>query len=235
MKINRKLFFAVLSWLLATSTDASSEFPVDKVYHPYVLPLEREVEWRFTSQQSDAGNQLLQRMAYGHSLSDKLTLEAYLVGARDQNDDFGIEAYELEARWMLTEQGQLWADWGALFELEKQHNEDSWELTAGLLTEKEFGRYSLTTNLLLSYEWGQDSEKELETELRAKYRYRWKPQFQPGIEVYFSEEYLGIGPASMGVYRFDRQKQIKWELAFISGLNGDSKDHTLRFAIEYEF
>jgi hypothetical protein len=45
---------------------------------------------------------------------------------------------------MVTEQGQYWADWGMLFELEKQHNRDNWELITGALFEKEFGRTSLT-------------------------------------------------------------------------------------------
>ena len=40
---------------------------------------------------------------------------------------------------MLTEQGQYSADWGLLFELEKDRILNNWELTTGLLFEKEFG------------------------------------------------------------------------------------------------
>ena len=61
------------------------------------------------------------------------------------------------------------------------------------------------------------------------------PQIQPAIEIYVGEDYAGIGPAFMGIQRFDGQKQLKWEMGFISGLNGDNKDHILRLAIEYEF
>jgi hypothetical protein len=99
--------------------------PVDKVYHPYVLANEQEFEWRFTSRQSDNGNVLAQRFAYGHSVSEYLTLEGYIVGERDETGDFGLQAYEIEARWMITDQGQFWADWGMLFELEKQHKKDA--------------------------------------------------------------------------------------------------------------
>jgi hypothetical protein len=39
----------------------------------------------------------------------------------------------------------------------------------------------------------------------------------------------------MGIQMFDGQKQFKWELGFMNGLNGDDKGHILRAAIEYEF
>ncbi|MBU3022030.1 hypothetical protein [Aestuariibacter sp. A3R04] len=213
----------------------ADNFTVDKVYHPYVLPFEREFEWRLTSRQNDDGNILLQRFSFGHALSEFTILEAYIVGSRDEYDNFGLEGYELELRWMMTEQGQYWADWGTLFELEKQHNTNDWEAKAGLLTEKEFGQYSLTTNINLVYEWGETVPNEWESELKVKFRYRWLPEVQPGIEIYVAEDYVGVGPAFMGIKRFDRQEQLKWELGFIAGLNGDSKDHTLRMSLEYEF
>jgi hypothetical protein len=213
----------------------ADNFSVDKVYHPYVLPYEREVEWRFTSRNNDEGNILTQRFAVGHAISEFVTLEAYVVAARDENDDFGLQGYELESRWMITEQGKYWADWGALFELEKQHDQDIWEFTSGVLYEKEFGKTSLTPNFLVTYEWGQDIQNEFETEFRLKYRYRWRPWLQPAIEVYTGEDFVGVGPAFMGIHRYSGQKQLKWELGFIAGLNGDSKDHSLRFALEYEY
>jgi hypothetical protein len=221
------LFYVSISW--------ADGIPVDKVYHPYVLANERELEWRFTSRQSDDGNVLAQRFAYGHAVSEYLTLEAYIVGERDDTGDFGLQAYEIEARWMLTDQGELWADWGLLFEVEKQHKEDIYELTSGLLFEKEFAQTSLTINALLIYEWGKDIQNEFETEFRLKYRYRYLSALQPSIEIYTGEDFVGVGPGFMGVHRYEGQKQLKWELAFIAGLNGDSKDHTLRFALEYEF
>jgi hypothetical protein len=208
---------------------------VDKVYHPYVLPNEKEVEWRLLSHQTEKTNDLAQRFAYGQSVLDNLMVEFYIVGERDSDGNFGLSAYEIETRWMLTEQGQYWADWGMLFEFEKEHNKDSWEVTSGLLFEKEIGRTSLSINAFLIYEWGNDIKNEIEMEFRAQYRYRWLPQFQPAIELYSGEDYVGIGPAFMGIQRFDRQKQLKWELAFITGLNGESKDHILRAAIEFEF
>lgn len=222
--------------IIASSTHTfASSGEVDKVYHPYVLPFEREIEWRFMSRQNDDGNTLTQRIAFGHALSQNFTVEAYLVGARDEKDDFGLQSYELEARWMITEQGRYWADWGLLFELEKEHQENAWEYSTGLLVEKELGRSSITANLFVVYEWGSNIKDEVTSEVRMQYRYRWQPWLQPAIEFYSGEDFVGIGPAFMGIHRYQGQKQLKWEAGFIAGLNGDSKDHTLRIALEYEF
>ncbi len=233
--MRRFLLTAIALCAVFSSNGYADNFTVDKVYHPYVLPFEREFEWRLTSRQNDDGNVLMQRFSFGHALSEFMILETYLVGARDENEDFGLESYEVELRWMMTEQGRYWADWATLFELEKQHNTDDWEVKAGILTEKEFGQFSLTTNISLVYEWGQTVENEWESEFKAKFRYRWLPEIQPGVEVYVAEDFIGVGPAFMGIKRYDSQKQLKWELGFIAGLNGDSKDHTLRMSLEYEF
>ncbi|GAA5139476.1 hypothetical protein [Thalassotalea piscium] len=221
--------------LLFCSQVLADGIVVDKVYHPYVLPNETEFEWRLLSRQTDDGNLLGQRVAFGKSLNESLMLEAYLVGEKTETEDFGLQAYEVELRWMVTEQGEQWADWGMLFELEKLHQSDDWEFTTGVLFEKEFGQTSLTMNAFVVYEWGENLEEEFETEFRLKYRYRWMPELQPAIEIYSGEEFFGIGPAFMGIYRIDRQKQVKWEAGFISEISQSGKDHSFRLALEYEF
>jgi len=172
---------------------------VDKVYHPYVLPDEREVEWRMFSRRESEGTSFAQRFAYGQSIADNIMLEFYLLGERDVSGDFNLKSYELEARWMLTEQGEYWADWGLLVELEKEDKKNNWEATSGVLVEKEFGKTSLTINAFVIYKWGDSVINEFETDFRLKYRYRYIEQFQPAIELYAGEEYFGIGPAFMGL------------------------------------
>ncbi|AWL13335.1 hypothetical protein HMF8227_02887 [Saliniradius amylolyticus] len=212
-------------------------FAVDKVYHPYVLANEMEVEWRFTSRQWDEGNVLNQQLGFGKAISDDFAVELYAIGNRDEHDDFSIDAYELEGRWMLTEQGQYWADWGMLFELERSHRDNEWRAASGLLMEKELGKNSLTLNLFLAYPWGDIADKELKTEFRAQYRCRWIPALQPAIEIYTGDDFVGIGPSLMGLWRYQGQKQLKYELGFITEVShsGVGKDHTLRFALEWEF
>ncbi|MEW6989229.1 hypothetical protein AADZ91_00955 [Colwelliaceae bacterium 6441] len=228
-----RLFALML--LFVTITAIADGMVVDKVYHPYVLPNEREFEWRLMSRQTDEHSLIGQRIAYGQSLTETIMVEGYLIGEKTQTEDFGLQAYEVEFRWMLTQQGEFWADWGMLFEVEKQHKRNDWEVTSGIIFEKEFGRTSLTMNLFGIYEWGETIDDEIEIEFRLKYRYRWMPQIQPSIEVYTGENFFGIGPAFMGIQRFDGQKQLKWEAGFITELSNLGKDHSLRIALEYEF
>lgn len=233
MMIRRTTLFCFL-WLLHCTAQADG-MVVDKVYHPYVLPYEREVEWRVASHNTDEGNQLQQRLGLGHSLSEYLAVEGYLIGERDENSDFGLQAYELEVRWMITEQGQYWADWGMLFEIERDNDKDNWEAATALLMEKEFGRTSVVLNAFVIYEWGIEVENEWEMEVRGQYRYRWKPQFQPALELYSGEDFVGIGPGFAGIQRFDGQKQLKWDAGFITEIAHHGRDNTFRLALEYEF
>lgn len=211
---------------------------VDKVYHPYVQPLEREFEYRFAYQKQAEhpdNNAMAQKLGYGFSIAERMAFEFYVIADRVSPEDYRLSGYELELRWMLTEQGQYSADWGMLFELERQNNSDNYEFTSGLLMEKEFGPTSLTLNGLLVYEWGQSLESELETEFRLQYRYRWLPAVQPAIEFYAGENYRGAGPSMMGVHKFSGLEQLKWEFAVIFAIDASTVNNTLRFALEYEF
>lgn len=211
---------------------------VDKVYHPYVQPLEREFEYRFAYQKQAEhpdNNAMAQKLGYGFSIAERMALEFYVIADRVSPEDYKLSGYELELRWMLTEQGEYGADWGLLFELERQNNLDNYEFTSGLLLEKEFGPTSLTLNALAVYEWGQTLESEVEAEFRLQYRYRWLPQVQPAIEFYAGENYKGAGPSMMGVHKFSGLEQLKWEFAVIFAIDAATVNNTLRFALEYEF
>lgn len=231
--MNKIFMFILITFSISCLADG---VVVDKVYHPYVLANEREVEWRLMSNQTDDDSELAQRFGYGHSIAENIMLEVYIIAEEESDtNDFDVQAYEIEARWMITEQGQYWADWGMLFEFEKQKSKDDYEATLGILVEKEFYKTSLTLNFFAIREWGETIESEWESEFRLQYRYRYLPEFQPAIELYTGENFVGIGPAFMGIYRFEGQKQIKWEAGFISEIAHSGKNHTLRFAIEYEF
>ncbi|KMT66711.1 hypothetical protein [Catenovulum maritimum] len=221
--------------IVFSSVVSADGIVVDKVYQPYVLPNEIEFEWRLLSRQTEKGNVLGQRIAFGKALNEQLMAEIYLVGEETNVESFALQAYEIELRWMLTEQGEMWADWGMLFELEKRHRSEDWEFTTGLLFEKELGATSLTLNAFTVYEWGKNQKNELEAEFRLKYRYRLMAELQPAIEIYTGESFIGVGPAFMGIIRIDRNRQFKWEAGFITEIKNPVKDHSFRLALEYEF
>lgn len=230
-----KLFiftFAIISPVCA----ADSAF-IGKIYHPYVLPLEREVEWRMSFNEEDDDehendNNMTQRFAFGHWISERVTMQAYLLAERSEGEPMKVSGYELETRWMITEQGEYAIDWGALFAIRRPKDEDEWKIAAGLLAEKETGKFSTTGNLFLIYE---PKEREKEAEFRLQHRYRWMPEVQPGIELFVGDDFYGLGPSFMGIHRLEGQRQIKWEAGFIFGLDSETSDRSFRFGIEYEF
>ena len=120
----------------------------------------------------------------------------------------------------MTEQGEYWADWGVVFELEKEDDLDAWEFSTGLLAEKE---------------WGSDIPDETETRLGLQARYRHSPGFEPAVEVYSGEDTRGIGPAVLGQLPLGGKRQLRWEAGAIFGLDSKSPDTTLRFLLEFEF
>lgn len=211
---------------------------VDRVYDPYVQPLETEIEWRAVGTRDSDGDSLdgfwLHRVGIGYGFSDRWFGEFYAIGEKKPEGGFEIEAAEIEAKWQLTEQGEYSADWGMLFELEREFSENQWEAAATLIAAREWGRWTGTANFALVYEWGS-VYNEFESELRGQVRYRWSPVFEPAIELYAAQDLLGIGPVVVGAWRFEGGRQLRWEVGVIQGLASSSPDQSLRLMVEYEY
>jgi len=211
---------------------------IDKVYHPYVQPEEREIEFRsIIENNSDrqSGDQRVYRLGYGQSFSDRWFGEVYLIGAENDDQGLRLEAYELEALWQITEQGEFFADWGMLFELEKERSEDVMEAAVALLVEKDWRRWTGTANVYGIYEFGDDIDNEFETALALQTRYRYSRVFEPAVELYMGQDTRGLGPVVMGSWPLGGARQLRWEGGLIFGLDSDTPDQTFRILFEYEF
>ncbi len=211
---------------------------VDKIYHPYVEPLAQELEWRSVIQDNQPGaddDKQIYRFAYGRAIGERWMGEVYLIGEKSSGSNFEVEAYEVEALWQLTEQGEYWADWGVLFELERERGEDVWEFGSGVLIEKEFSDWSVTGNLLFIYEWGDDINDELESSTAVQVRYRYSRQFEPAIEVYFGENTHALGPVMLGQINLGIRKTLNWETGVLFGLDSSSPNRSVRMLLEFEF
>jgi hypothetical protein len=211
---------------------------VDKVYAPYVQSLERELEYRVIVQNDDndtLDDVQFHRLGFGLSWSDRWFTELYLIGVRTNTDSLAVEAYELETKWQLTEQGEYWADWGLLFELETVRHGDAWEYGTTLLVSKEWGRWVTTANAGLIYEWGDDIANEWETQLALQGRYRLTRGFEPALEFYSGESAKGLGPVIVGDIRTGGRTKLHWEVGAIFGLDSESPDQTYRGLLEFEF
>ena len=231
----RVVTVSVLVSSLLASGVAADGLAIDKVYDPYVQPLEREIEFRWLRfDAKDSGKNDIYRLGYGQSLSEDWFAEIYIIGG-DEQDELSADAYELEVKWQLTEQGEFSADWGLLFELERDADRPNWEFATSVLVAKEWGRTVGTANLGLSFESGSDIEDELESFAAFQLRYRHARALEPAAELYVGQNTLGAGPVLMGEQRFGIRKKLHWEFGAILGISDETPDTTLRALAEFEF
>lgn len=212
---------------------------IDKVYHPYVELLEWEIEWRMIHEQDGTSNgesrNQVHRLGVGKALSEFVFAEVYLIGERSDDSSLDIDAYEIELMWQLSEQGEYSVDYGLLFEVEREMDEDIWEYSTALLLEKELGRYSISANLGMTYEQGSSIKNEWESAVSLQARYRYSQRFEPAIEAFFGEDTRAIGPVVMGLERLGNATALRWEAGIVFGLDKETPDYTLRTVLEYEF
>lgn len=230
--------FCVLLSILSIRITLADGAVINKTYHPYVDALENEIEYRaiFQDRSNVVSNPAqLHSLSLGTSLGESYFGEIYLIGAKTRNGGFDVESAELEFKWQLTEQGEYAADWGLLFEYENELDADIEEFALGILTEREFGRWSGTANLFLIQEWGNDIEDEFETALTLQARYRYARAFEPAIELYAGENTRAIGPVFGGSFNVGIRKSVTWESGLIFGLDSKTPNQTYRFLLEFEF
>tara|TARA_R110000772_G_scaffold96144_6_gene194540 strand:- start:404 stop:1129 length:726 start_codon:yes stop_codon:yes gene_type:complete len=229
--------FAAINCLLSNLAFADGA-TIDKIYHPYVDALEHELEYRVLvqDQQSDRISPAqIHKVSLGTSISDRWFGELYVVGEKSRDGHFDIDTYEIELKRQLTEQGEYFADWGVIFEYETVAGSDIDEFTIGLLSEKEWGRWSGTANLFLTQEWGDDIVDEFESVFALQTRYRYSALFEPGLEFYSGQTATGIGPVLQGTINTGIRKNVHWEAGLILGLDSKSPDQSFRFLMEFEF
>jgi hypothetical protein len=209
---------------------------ISKIYDPYVQPMESELEWRLVSQKDDQlADSQLQSLGFGRSLSDQWAIELYAIGRKTLSENLSIDAYELEARWQISEQGEFAFDWGLIFELGRAVETNVWEFSTILATSRDFGRVTATANLGLVYEWGEGVGNEFETKLHVQTRYRFKEALEPALEFHMGQDTLAIGPALTGLIRVSQGKKLRWELGIFAGIDNKSPDQTVKANIEFEF
>ncbi len=227
---------SIVGLLLLAGTAAADGVVVSKIYDPYVQPLETELEWRFVSQEDDTNPDVQKHsLGFGRSLSDRWAFELYAIGQRGAGESLSVDAYEVEAKWQLTEQGEYAYDWGVLFELEREIDDNAWEFAASLLAARDFGKITATANLGVIYEWGQGIDNEFETALHAQARYRLKESFEPAIELHMGQDTVAMGPVLTGLLRPGQGRKLRWELGILAGLDDKSPDRIIKANIELEF
>jgi len=228
--------FGMLAGIAFSRVALADGIVVDKIYDPYVQPLETEIEWRAVLESDDELSDAQKHsFGVGRGLSDRWAVEIYAVGVKAGDERVSLSAYELEAKWQLTEQGEFSADWGMVFELERENRAEIWEASATLVSSRDFGRWTTTANLGLIYEWGHGVISEFETSLRAQARYRLKETLEPAIELHLGQDTAALGPALTGLVRLSPGKKLQWEAGVFWGMDNESPDQTIKLNVEFEF
>lgn len=207
---------------------------VDKVYDPYVHRDELEVEARGVHQFDDENKHKL-KFAVGYGVNDLWFVEGYAIVEQETGSKTKLEEVELENKFQLTEQGEYWADFGALVEVEKKLGHDKWELKAGPLMQKQIRRWVVTANLYMEKQFGSErSTSEVEFLGAAQLKYRLSPALEPAVEYYADEQTHSLGPVITGTWHRGRTP-IRWEAGVLAGLTGKSADVSFRWLLEFEF
>lgn len=227
----------LLMLLLAGSSRIVADAEIGRVYHPYVEPMEKEIELRsniIDDPDSEDHRDQKHWLGAGYSINERWFVEANVIAAKDNGESLELEGFELEAKRQLTEQGEYWADWGMLFEVERETSENIWEIAVSGLMEKEIGPTSLTANLSAIYESGGGIDNEFESAAALQWRWRYAEKFEPAVEYHAGDDLAAVGPVSLGMFRLGRQK-LKWQLGVLFGTDSNTPDKTYRVLFEYEF
>ena len=208
---------------------------INKIYLPYVQPLEKEVEYRALFREVEGEKQSQHKLGYGASITENWFAEFYLIGEKTE-EEFIVSNYEAEAILQLTEQGEFEIDWGMMFELERSANaDDAWEASIGMLAVKNFKKISIAANAFLIREWGKDVMAELEQAGSVQARYRLLPEFEPGFELYKKENEHAAGPVIMGRFKVGSRQKLFWQLGLMFEDSDQGSDEVLQLQLEYEF
>jgi hypothetical protein len=212
---------------------------VDKVYSPLVEQGEVELEMRgLFVDDSDPSRDGAQKtkLGIGYGITPRIFIEGYLEFEKPPAGTYKLEAYEIEAKFQLSEQGRYFADFGLLSELEKIRGADEWEMKIGPLIQKPIGNWMATLNLLGETKFGGDASASGEWELlgRAQIRYLSSPRFEPGLEYYGDDGTQALGPAVYGRIDLSGSK-IKWQAGWMFGFDAATADNTIRWQFEWEF
>ena len=218
-----------------------------KVYSPHVVKGELEIEaqgqYDFDDREDKDGAQK-QKYAIGYGVTDWWATEVYGEWEKDPESGEGLEyeATSWENRFQLSEPGAWWADTGLYFEYEFAAEDDHADKIEGkLLLEKQVGNFDHIVNLILEKEVnGPGEEEELEGGFAWSGRYRWKKEFEPGVEWHsdlgelehaggFDEQKHQFGPVIYG-----KIGPVKYDVGYLFGISDAAPDGELKWIFEYE-
>lgn len=219
----------------------------NKVYRPTVDQHETEIELRGGySRLPDNSDEQAHVLDLGYGVTSWWFTEAVYETEREVDPVGAVEeaeGVEWENVFRLTEPGQYFADFGWFLETAMPLGEadSGFAVETGPIVETQIGRFLNTLDLLREETFGfADNEVE--------YSYRFQTQYLSGSAVEFGAQAFGqrvdapgekaehiAGPAVFGQFQVGKGKKLKWDAAYLAGLNEYSEDSRIRWELEFEF
>jgi FTR1 family protein len=241
---------AAAAFILTVAASATfvpeKAFATETVTSPYVVEGELELEWKggYTiDDDNDTDGAWKQKMAVAYGVNSFWQTE--IEGEVEKEGDNGAHAEFTAVAWenkfQLTQPGEYWIDVGIKTELEHNTASAADKAEVKLLLAKETGRFRHIANLVAEREFGEDSSHETETEFSWSTRYRYKPELEPGFEIYsgfgewgegnsFDEQEHQLGPVLYGKIR-----AVKYDVGYLFGISDEAPDGAVKAILEYEW
>jgi len=228
----------------ANAVDAS-----DYLLLPTVVQGEREVDWRtgFGSQGPTTAARNDYSLGFGYGVTGHWFTE--LAAHYEQQDaSLALRDFAWENILQLAEPGQWPVDVGVAIEAERSNqSSDQWEITAGPLLQREFGRYQANFNVLFGHIIENTGTATVRVHFQWQLKYRYSEPCEFGIQGFdyvstsrntwapYQEQVHRVGPVALGRFELRHERSLSYNAALLFGITDHSPDRTLRFQFEYEF
>lgn len=238
MIVSRHFPVCVLVFAALSSVSSITCAAANKVYHPNVQSQQKDIEYRVTGYNDgdDNADSQIHHLGFGYGISDRIAIEGNLIGVKDGGDALNLQSYELVGRWQVNEPGEAWLDGAMLLRLEQADDGGYSQAGTGFIAEKALdAHWTATANVIANYVFGDDVAEKLQGEITAQVLYRVSQQFKPGVEAYWDEDIVAVGPAAAGVITVDGQHRLMWEVAAMLAVDHDIADKVFRGSLNWAF
>ena len=223
--------------------------PSDYVYSPIVEQGEKELDFKLgTAKARDGTRTSATSLGLGYGVKSWWFTEVYIKAKRETPGSWRYDAIEWENKFQLTETGKYPVDVGFLVEIERPRDRtEGYELRFGPLFQTELtSSLVANANLLLGKNYRSVTPSLMQLDYQWQLRYRWKPEFEVGAQGFgrlgpwqswlpAAQQEHKLGPAVFGKIRLDSRSAIKYNAAWLIGVNNNTPRNTLRLQTEYEF
>ena len=240
------LALAVACLCLSPSASAG---PSDYVITPIVEQGEREIDLKAgVARLRDGSRERQHSVGLGLGVNSRWFTEVYAIWHQPPGERHSFDAWEWENKFQLTETGKYPVDVGLLLELERpKDRSEGYELRWGPLLQADLGtRVQANLNLLLGKHYRSSVPGPAELGYQWQLKYRWRPAFEFGAQGFGelgpwdrwlprSAQQHRAGPAVFGRLKVGERQVVKYNAAWLLGLNDGAARNVFRMQAEYEF